>query len=293
MVDGYQVKAYYSERLKACVIPSSPMRRSVTVSSPIVKGTGRALLGIGEGRTQTTLNSKCFSGVYSWKSAAMPIRVSVSATALGYVIPIFNWTVNGQAYVSGSGTQTITVESNPNLDPRHLITHVDPVSVALAVSGGGNSIAIDLPASALGVSLDIGCTVSEWNVPDGYGLTRQDEAWADAAGTVIIMDRRFQDDFAKCVQDAKNFARLFYKEQVVPNIDHGDPPPPWVERQLVAVSTELKNERSEAEFLAHFVERLDPELSKRLSGLARGMSGVIELPRLAGEYHGATVSEPA
>ena len=289
MVNGYQVKAYYSERLKACVIPSPPMARNVSVS-PNIKGTGPRRL-LGRGRTETTLKSRCYSGTYGWYTVVAPLRVTVVATPQNYDIPIYSWSVSGQAYTGG--IQTITVDSNPNLDPLHLITNVPSVKVALTVSGGGNSIAIDVPASAPGLTLDITCSVSEWNVPDGYGLTRSDEVVSDVAGTIRVMDQRFQDDFEKCVQEAKAFARLLYKEKVIPQIDPGDPPPPWVEHQLKSVSQELKDEQAEAEFLAHFIDTIDPELAERLRGLSRAVVGVLELPRLVVGYPNKSISEPA
>ena len=254
-----------------------------------MKGTGPWRRGFEVGRAETTIKSECFSGSYGWTTWVAPVRVTVSATPQDYVIPIFNWTVNGQAYAGGF--QTITVQSKPYLDPLHLITDVAPVSVPLTVSGGGNSIAIDLPATAPGVSLDIVCSVSEWNVPDGYDLTRQDEVVVDAAGTVRIMDQRFQNDFARCVQMAQNLARKLYREQVLPQIDLGDPPPPWVERQLAAISVELREDQREGEFLAHFIE--DPALAAHLRALTRSLTGVIGMSRLFGQTQGRTVSEPA
>jgi hypothetical protein len=293
MVNGYQVKAYYSERLKACVIPAPRISRGVTLSTPSVKGTGPWRRGLGGGRAQTTKKSRCYSGTYGWSTMQAPLRVTVAATPLGFDIPIFSWTVNGQAFISGKGLQTVTIDSSPNLDPFHLITDVGPVSVDLMVSGGGNSIAIDVPASAPGVAIDIACSVSEWNVPAGYGLTAQDDTGTNVAGTVRIMDQRFQDDFNRCVQEAKIFARKLYNEKVVPQIDPGDPPPPWVEREFRAVSAELRDQQREAEFLAHFVANIDPELAERLRGLAQALVGVVELPRLAVGHRNATVSEPA
>ena len=93
-----------------------------------------------------------------------------------------------------------------------------------------------------------------------------------SAGTVRIMNQRFQDNFANCLRLAKTLARKLYREQVVPQIDLGDPPPPWVERQLAAISVELRDEQREAEFLAHFVGGTDPALAAHLLSLARALT---------------------
>jgi hypothetical protein len=86
-------------------------------------------------------------------------------------------------------------------------------------------------------------------------------------GSFRLMDKRFQDDLAECMARARAFARKLIEEHVIPQIDHGDPPPPWVERALLGIEGELKTEVQEAEFLAHFISGANPELAKELRDL--------------------------
>jgi hypothetical protein len=284
MVSGYRVAAYYSDRLKACVVPSFPQQYGLAVSTSEQRiGPARVQL---IGRTATTKNSFCFSGTYDWTLIGERRRVTLTATAIGYVEAEFAWKVNGVS-VADSGSlpgvlvQTVTTAGATTLDPLSTITTEAPHTVTARMAAAANVMAIESQIGEPAGAFDVTCTVTEKRLPSGYHTARTDQRAIVVAGSFRSMDERFQSDLAHCMHLKSVLARELIEEVVIPRIDHGDPPEVWVEAVLREAETPSDSWRQarDARQLAHFVGRVDPALAATLRYLA---DGVIAVGRVAG-----------
>jgi hypothetical protein len=266
-VGSHTVAAYFSDRLKSCVVPSFPFSRSLDWK--FVETNEGRLHPIGFGATEATKGGRCFSGTYTWELFGVARKMTVTATATGYEQPVFEWQVNGQTIVNASVPffQTITSPQTVGLDPLSRLTDITPATVSVTAHTTNNVLVMEIASGEPAAAFDVSCTVKEFQLPDGYGATRAQEQSITLGGSFRLMDQRFQDDLAQCIARARAFARKLIEEHVIPQIDRGDPPPPWVERALVAIEGELKAEVQEAEFLAHFISGANPELASELRDL--------------------------
>ena len=95
MAGGHAVAAYYSDRLKACVVPGMLIQRSVRLAVQ------QEALGVPEHVMDgfTTVKKKksddCFDGTYGWSLWAQGERAEVAAAFPSFVKPDVSWTVNG------------------------------------------------------------------------------------------------------------------------------------------------------------------------------------------------------
>lgn len=274
MVSGYRVSAYYSRRLKACVVPTFPHQFGLSVST---KEEGFGPGSESEGFTETTKHSdrSCFNGAYDWTLFGQSRRVTMTAAAVGYVEPEFGWKVNGIPVFNltalGPPTLPITSPADTALDPLSIITTLPPRKVTAKVAASGNVLILESQLGAPPGDFDVVCTVTEKRLPNGYHTARSDGRAITIAGSVRVMDERFQTDLDKCIHLAMELARALIEEVVIPRIDKGDPPPVWVERALGKLETEIEQQAHEARFLAHFVEAVEPELAAILRQLASGV----------------------
>ncbi len=273
MVSGYRVSAYYSDRLKACVVPTFPHQFSLSVSTREERiGPARAQL---IGRTQTTKHSICFSGTYEWTLIGQQRRVTVTAAAFGYVEPEFAWKVNGTSVFSsaalGAATLPVTVPAGTALDPLSLLITLPPQTVTAKVGAGDNVLVLESQLGQPPGDFEVECTVTEKRLPNGYHTARTNQQAITLAGSVRVMDERFQKDLANCMHLKSVLARKYIEEVVIPRIDKGDPPSVWVERALGELETEIEQQAHQARFLAHFVEGVEPELAATLRQLAGGV----------------------
>jgi hypothetical protein len=266
-VGSHTVAAYYSDRLKSCVVPSFPFSRSLDWKA-VETNEGR-LLPIGFGETEATKGGRCFSGTYTWQLFGVARKTTVTARATGYMQPVFEWQVNGQTIVNASVpfSQTITSPQLVGLDPLSRLIDITPATVSVTAHATDNVLVLEIALGEPAADFDVTCTVKEFQLPDAYGATRVQDQSVTMGGSFRLMDKRFQDDLAECMARARAFARKLIEEHVIPQIDHGDPPPPWVERALLGIEGELKTEVQEAEFLAHFISGANPELAKELRDL--------------------------
>jgi hypothetical protein len=275
MISGIRVSAYYSDRLKACVVPSFRPQYSLAVGR-VEEHVGpiRPLLA---GRTATTKHSICFSGSYEWTRFGFVQRVTLTATASGYTDPQFTWTVNKHPYRSDHLPTVPIPEQTPAgaaLDPLGMITDLPPQTVTGMVQAGGDTLILESVLGAASGEFDISCTVTEKDLPHLYHSARSNEEGVTISGSLRAMDERFQSDLDRCMHLKSVLARQLIEEVVIPRIDGGDPPEAWVERPLRRQETEAERQAHQARFLAHFVERADPDLAATLRVLAAGRLAV-------------------
>ena len=270
IVNGLQVCAYYSQRLKACVVPSLPQVRSLDIDVKWEGDHSHHLLLIG--RTETTRRSMCFSGTYGWALFEIKQRAVFTANPAGFVEPQFEWKVNGTP-VHGTATapdEVVTAVGGTTTDPLSLITVVAGQTVTAKAGATGNVLVLESQPGA-SANFDVLCTVTEKNLPSGYHATVARQESATLSGTVRVMDERFQTDLAHCMHLKSVLARNLMKQLNV-YIEKGDPPPRWEgpDDKLV----------KEAEFLARAVDGQDPDLSATL----REFTAAARVQSLAGQY---------
>jgi hypothetical protein len=267
MVGDITAAAYYSDRLKACVVPSFPLFRTMDLN--FVEQSEGKLRPIGFGETETTKGGICFKGTYTWELLGVTRKLTVTAVTAGYEQPEFEWQVNGQTIVNASVPffETITSPADIVLDPLYQITTLPPATATATASATNNVLVLDIAAGEPAADFDVLCTVKEYGVPDGYHTKRIQEQSVTLGGSFRLMDDRYQQDLANCMALKRTLARALLEEVVIPRIDKGDPPDLWVERVLIGIAEELQTQAQEALFLAHFISAADPELARELRDL--------------------------
>lgn len=261
------VAAYYSDRLKACVVPSFPLFRSMELA--FAENSEGRLRPIGFGETETTKTGICFNGAYTWELLGVARKMTVTAVASGYEEPVFEWQVNGQTIVNASVSffQTITSPADTILDPLYQLVDLPPATATVTASATNNVLVLEIAAGEPTADFDVLCTVKEAVLPDGYRTKRTQEESVRMGGSFRLMDERYQQDLAHCLALKRTLARELIEERVIPRIDEGDPPEAWVERVLIGIEQELQTQVQEALFLAHFVSAADSELASQLREL--------------------------
>ena len=283
MVSGYRVSAYYSDRLKACVVPTFAQQFGISVSVK-EESLGRSHVQL-IGRTATTRHSICFSGTYEWTLIGQQRRVTLTAAGTGYVEPEFEWKVNGIGIPGAAGlgpaTQPISTPADTVLDPLSLITVLAPGTATAKVVASGNVLVLESQVGEPPGDFEVICMVKEKHLPAGYHSARSDERAITVAGRFRVMDERFQSDLASCMHLKSVLARELMEEVVIPRIDLGDPPPVWVERVIAGLESDIERQARQARFLAHFVDALEPELAATLRALAGGVIALAHATRVS------------
>jgi hypothetical protein len=276
MVSGYRVSAYYSDRLKACVVPTFPHQFMLSVATK--KEQIGQPFGEGIGITATTKHSICFEGTYEWRLINQKQRITFTATPMGYVEPEFEWKINGHSISNfgsvGAATQSVTTPASIALDPLSMITTLPARTVTAKAAAGNNVLILESQPGEPAGDFEVVCTVTEKHLPKGYHTAREDSRAITVTGSVRVMDERFQKDLAECIYLKSVLARALVEEVVVPKIDKGDPPKVWIEPVLNEPETEIGQQVNKARFLAHVVEESDPELAGTLQHLADGVMAV-------------------
>jgi hypothetical protein len=271
MVAGHKVRAYYSQRLRACVVPSYPMRRILTLNESEER-LGESWFE-NEGRTKNTNLSSCFSGTYDWRQFSRGERVTLTVDVSDYIQPKIAWTVSGQS-VSDT-TTVVSIESDPWLDPLSQIVNVPAVQVAIrAVVYGATSLVMEIAAGDPGVHVHVACSVEDSALPEGYQTKREAEYTAIMAGSFRVMGSAFQVDLQRCILARIKVSEGVLREKVIPRIDKGDPAPVWVVRESIGVGAHAENQKDVALFLAHAIEKEDPQVAAGLRALASGRAAV-------------------
>lgn len=283
VVSDYRVSAYYSERLKACVVPAFPKQYGLSVSSTDEGiGPGNEVMGY----TETTKHSICFSGGYDWTFFGQKRRVTLTAAAAGYIKPEFEWKVNGTPVFNlsalGVATLPITTAAATALDPLSMIATLPPQTVTAKVAAGSNVLILESTLGEPPGDYDITCSVSEQGLPNGYHTSRGDNRAVTVSGGFRLMDERFQTDLEHCMHLKAVLARKLIEEVVIPKIDEGDPPPVWTEYVRATPETEIEHRSQQAHFLAHAVEAVEPELAITLRQLANCLAAVAHAAQLKG-----------
>lgn len=247
---GYAVAAYYSNRLKACVVPTTPFRRSLTLTErdQLIGAPTRF-----DGETATTIASKCFHGTYHWTLWSAHRRVTVDADVSSYIRPDITWSVNGRELLSGGSTTTLNVPSEQTADPLHRITNLPDEKVSVAITARESQLVIETGLGTAAADLDIKCEAKESDLPDGYRTNRFASTAVFVSGRQRIMDDRFERDSLTCFTSGINRSRFLLINEIIPNIDRGDPPPPQVVTEVAAIDQELVFETGDVERASAFV----------------------------------------
>ncbi len=273
VVANLRVSAYYSDRLKACVVPAFPHQYGLSIS-PREERVGPASERL-IGTTETTRKSICFHGAYDWTLIGQRRRFTVNASAVGYLEPEFDWKVNGVGVFSagalGPPTLPISASADTTLDPLSLITTLPPRTATVTVAAAGSVLVLESKPGDPPGDFEVVCTATEKHLPSGYRTSRATSQSITIAGGVRVMDQRFQQDLERCMHLKSVLARQLIEEVVIPRIDKGDPPPIWVERALGELESEIEQQAHQARYLAHFVAGADQELATALRELAGGV----------------------
>jgi hypothetical protein len=279
LVEGHRVSAYYSDRLKACVVPTRPHKYALSLGVQLENVAGPPLAPILSGHTEAIKTPICFNGAYKWKLYGEEQRVTVTASAVGYLDPVFNWTVTGVG-VSNSSTLDdknallVHAPANRALDPLAVLTNLPPETANAKAFASGNLCVVESVFGQLPADFDVVCTVTENGLPSGYNTGRTESAVASCTGTRREMDERFQEDLRNCLNLQRQLARDVQLAVVIPHIGEGYPSPVWVERSQPGVETETQRQVNETYALASFIKGADRGLSDTLGLLADGVNAV-------------------
>jgi hypothetical protein len=234
--NGYAVAAYYSNQLKACVVPTTPFRRSLTLTEhdQLIGAPTRF-----DGESATTIASTCFHGVYHWTLWSTHRRITIDADVSRYIRPEITWSVNGIEIPSSGTTTTLNVTADQTADPLHRIIGLPNEKVPVAITALGSQLVIETELGAAAADLDIKCEAKESDLPDGYRTNRFAGIAVFVSGRQRIMDDRFEQDSLTCLTSGINRSRFLLINKIIPDINRGDPPPPQVVSEVAAINQEL------------------------------------------------------
>jgi hypothetical protein len=275
MAGGHMVAAYYSDRLKACVVPSFPLSRWIKlneVSDSLVEFPP-VLLASDETPSK---KSSCFNGTYKWDLYGEKRQIIVNVDTSSYLMPEVTWSINNTP-LSGSGTSSVTVRADPMLDPLDTIQPLPERTATVRGSCNATQLTIDIAADQPPALIEVECSVKESDLPPGYETERHDSMSLLIHGQRREMDGRYNGDLLACMVRKSELARLVSRNDYV--IDKGDPIPPWVQRTFGFIEREVEADLHEMLRLAHFVERVDASLSRFLRAGAGNLlvSGIAQL----------------
>jgi len=264
-LDGLLVQAYWSEQDKACVIPWHGFSARLNSGDPTTLDTVTTDSGIA-----TVSAGPCYPPApYQWWVHRSHQQQTIRASATGFQNPDFAWTVSGKP-ITGSGSVTFqTNTTHPDVNGRNEKTNVF-VTLRYVLGAGGTELQLfNDPADGCYYT-DVAVVISD---PRG-GSTRSKRTlvasvWFD--GQALIWEDSYTAAAAAC------YALLHRAGQrsaaaLIKQIDHGDPPPPWVDRLPAWLRGEQRERVRELLHLAHYVQHLDPaneKLVNQLQSLAR------------------------
>jgi hypothetical protein len=257
MAGGHRVSAYYSDRLKKCVVPMEVLHRSLSLS--MTNRFDRPLL-IERGSTTVERHNHCYSGAYNWTLWEGEGRATITADVSTFVDPLIAWTVNDEII---NGVKTIKADVSVGADPLSVLTSMPPETATLTCTTNDRVLIIDDVRQGQ-CWVDVRCQVSESSAAAKCVGACVDEVSFAIAGRVRVMDDRFDEDRRQCQRLAHELARNILRQQVIPRIPEGDPPPPWVGRQFTGVAPEVAADIRYSEMMAQFLERADPTLAEEL-----------------------------
>jgi hypothetical protein len=259
---GQVVAAYYSDRLKKCVVPTEVLHRSVSLSTSVHYG---PLMPAMRGTTATDRPSRCYRGEYSWNLYRRDCTLTVTADVSTFIRPAVSWVVNGTP-LNAAGVTTIQADVTAMADPLSTITSVPASTATITCTPSPDPFTLTIDNNAQGqCDLYVLCIVSE----DPLSNVCTDQKWERQIGMTLTgllrqMDARWHADNASCTQWLQRFGHEILQREVIPRIPLGDPPPPWERSELVGVEQSVANEVDTLSMLAHFIARADPAAATEL-----------------------------
>jgi hypothetical protein len=232
-VAGYAAAAYYSARLRSCVVASHRLQRRIQLNDREKEiGPRRILIG------ETTADGRdiCLRGTYGWTLISHAGQVVITADVSTYSHPDLNWTVNGTQIF---GNQDLKTDVDNGFDPVSALVDLpsDTTTIAVELPFESRQLTLSCQQGSGAAVLTVSCTAEEAQSGyNGYPTTHTDTIDVLISGRTRFMDDRFAHDRGDCF--IKRLGQLY--EQFRKFIDKGDPVPPWVGRGLAELEAEMQ-----------------------------------------------------
>jgi hypothetical protein len=256
-LDGLLVQAYWSEKDKACVIPwhrySALLDGSSVVLDTSTIDSGRSLADTGPCQPPA---------MYQWWVQRHHQQDVWRVTTGGYSQPGYKWTLAG-TNISGNGTVSFsTATSHPvaggSLDAT--------ASVTLSFEVHGAELWVTNNPGDGNFSYDVAVEVTDGS----GGSSRTTRSFTDSGwmtGQQVVWEDAYYKARGACAAKMKAYGTRMV-ERILPYIDKGDPPPPWVDNLPAELRGLDRAHVQELEYLAHYVGFEDPGLAEGLRSVA-------------------------
>jgi hypothetical protein len=264
-VEGFAVSAYYSDRLKKCVVPSNIINRLVILSQVESKFPPSLIM---EDNTEASQPNLCFHGSYHWKLYGLTDVITISASALNYSNPEFSWQINGIAVTTGYYLFPIDFSADPLIN---LIVIPDS-DAEVYVEIVKNTLTITSNPKPT-IPLNIICTVQESDPPLPVTYPSKSNATINVFvdGQFRIMDNRYQYDLNKCSKMKNDLAKLKLMQAFTVR-DLIDPSPRYIDKnKLNSIDPQLMDKAKLAYQLADSVKAIAPSLAKEIRQLTNSL----------------------
>jgi hypothetical protein len=219
-VNGVKVRAYWSNRDLACVIPTDAaysvcIAGSIDQVDLIKRKEGKAHPKSPAAAGISVLVPACNFGAleFAYTIYQGVETASLKATSTGYHAPIFTWSVGGQTFAPGTGSMTVTANVTYS-DPGGFVrTSTDPIVLKYTASGASLSLTNDTVEG----SFDVPVAVS---VDEDPANSKQANNGARRSGVVVsfigrsIVEPDYDDAVERCSKAALDFWKKTHPDHI-------------------------------------------------------------------------------